>query len=283
MALPSGYTELEYIESTGTQYIDTEFNPDSNTRVVANVYFDTKETAAWLFGSRYRNADRTFNFLTYKSAYRSDYNNEAGSLIGSSNGPEMVLDKNKNVVSINNVVVDSFSFSDFSSSLPIFLFANNNNGSVAGWCIARVYYLKIYDDGVLSRDFIPCKDTSGEIGMYDAVNGQFYGNAGSGAFIAGPEVILHPEKPSYVRNEMCVSLRWGLVDCEGYNLYKNGGLLTSTKYNSYVDYDVVDGEDITYSIKAYNSSYESDPIEITVSVREGYTVLLPVVNSAFFQ
>lgn len=28
--LPSGYTQLEYIESTGTQYIDTNFFPSEN-------------------------------------------------------------------------------------------------------------------------------------------------------------------------------------------------------------------------------------------------------------
>ena len=33
MALPNGYKELEYIESTGTQYIDTGFTPNANTRV----------------------------------------------------------------------------------------------------------------------------------------------------------------------------------------------------------------------------------------------------------
>ena len=31
--LPSGYTELEYIESTGTQYIDTGLKGNLNTKV----------------------------------------------------------------------------------------------------------------------------------------------------------------------------------------------------------------------------------------------------------
>ena len=36
--LPSGYTELQYIESTGTQYINTGFQPNQNTRVTATAY-----------------------------------------------------------------------------------------------------------------------------------------------------------------------------------------------------------------------------------------------------
>lgn len=37
MSLPSGYTPLEYIKSSGTQYINTGFNPNQNTRVVVDV------------------------------------------------------------------------------------------------------------------------------------------------------------------------------------------------------------------------------------------------------
>ena len=44
---------------------------------------------------------------------------------------------------------------------------------------------KIYDNGTLVRDMIPCKDPDGNIGMYDTVNAVFYGNAGTGEFVAG--------------------------------------------------------------------------------------------------
>ena len=48
---------------------------------------------------------------------------------------------------------------------------------------------KFYDDkNVLVRDFTPCKNPSGEVGLYDYVTKQFYGNAGSGTFIPGEEV-----------------------------------------------------------------------------------------------
>ena len=33
--LPEGYTELDYIESTGAQYINTGFKPNQNSRIVA--------------------------------------------------------------------------------------------------------------------------------------------------------------------------------------------------------------------------------------------------------
>lgn len=45
----------------------------------------------------------------------------------------------------------------------------------------ELYSLEIMDNGVLIRDFFPhYKD--GEFGLWDAVNGRFYGNSGEGTF-----------------------------------------------------------------------------------------------------
>ena len=61
------------------------------------------------------------------------------------------------------------------------IFGNAYNG---GACPLRLYYLKMYTDGVLVRDFIPVQRSSdGVYGMYDNVSGEFFGNSGSGAFI----------------------------------------------------------------------------------------------------
>lgn len=38
------------------------------------------------------------------------------------------------------------------------------------------------------HDFVPCKNSSNEIGLYDTINKVFYSNAGSGSFVAGTEL-----------------------------------------------------------------------------------------------
>ncbi len=48
--------------------------------------------------------------------------------------------------------------------------------------IGRIYYCKIYDDGVLVRDFIPVLDKEGTPSMYDKVEKKFYYNQGTGEF-----------------------------------------------------------------------------------------------------
>lgn len=47
----------------------------------------------------------------------------------------------------------------------------------------RLYYLKMYTDGVLVRDFIPVqRSIDGAYGLYDLVTEQFFGNIGTGEF-----------------------------------------------------------------------------------------------------
>ena len=51
----------------------------------------------------------------------------------------------------------------------------------------KIYYFKIYDNGVLVRDFIPVRvGTTGY--MYDSVSGRLFGNDGTGDFIVGADV-----------------------------------------------------------------------------------------------
>jgi hypothetical protein len=52
VTLPSGYTEVEYIESSGTQYIDTDFKPKYNSRVVMDVSDVSSDGWSALFGAR---------------------------------------------------------------------------------------------------------------------------------------------------------------------------------------------------------------------------------------
>ena len=63
--LPSGYTQLEYIQSTGTQHLDTLFNPYNHTRVVIDFRstFSTANSPKGLLGSRNSSDIGMFAFL----------------------------------------------------------------------------------------------------------------------------------------------------------------------------------------------------------------------------
>ena len=66
------------------------------------------------------------------------------------------------------------------------------------YATARFYGAKFWKSGVLVRDLVPVvKD--GEAGLYDKVEGKFYGNAsGSGSITAGPKV---QEKTPYIETD----------------------------------------------------------------------------------
>lgn len=184
--LPSGYTQLEYIQSSGTQYIDTGFKPNQNSRVVFD-FFPVSIGQTHLFGSRSSNSSSDyFLVLCTGGYYRDDY---ASSKTVTTIAPtdRMVIDKNKNVVNFGSQTY-THSAATFTGAYPIVLFASNTGGNVSYMTNIRLYSCKIYDNGVLSRDFIPCKNASGVIGLWDDVNNVFYQNAGTGTFTAGPEV-----------------------------------------------------------------------------------------------
>ena len=197
VTLPSGYKQLEYIQSTGTQYINTGFQPNQNTRVTATAYLTPSDAGTWLFGARNAASDSTFGFLTYENAYRSDYNTDQNKTIPAAYSDPFEIDKNKNQTQINGETEATSSVGTFQCNYPLILFANNTGGSISGGGSGKIYQLSIYDNGTMVRMFIPCINPDGEIGLYDAANGQFYGNSGTGVFIGGPEIVTpDPEPPS---------------------------------------------------------------------------------------
>ena len=85
-------------------------------------------------------------------------------------------------------ITNSYDFSPNTYSARIF--AARHDLQLTG----RLYGAKMWDNGVLVRNFIPCKLANGTIGAYDIANFKFYGNAGSGTFIGGPELSGLPEE-----------------------------------------------------------------------------------------
>ena len=70
-----GYTLLEYIESNGSQWIDTSFIPNSNSRVVLDFKLVGKTTNRGLFGTRGAASSYTnrFCFWCLNGVFRTDY------------------------------------------------------------------------------------------------------------------------------------------------------------------------------------------------------------------
>lgn len=193
--LPEGYTELEYIQSSGTQYIDTGFKPNQDTRVVINVTdVSASSGIASLFGGRTANGVSSFSMWAFSSVVRTDY----GANILKTTQPYATvqsIDKNKNITILNGTEYTQ-TYSTFQAGVSLTLFAVNDGeiGVDTRMVSMCLYSCQIYDNGTLIRDYVPVKNSSGVVGLYDVVNNEFYQNAGTGTFTAGPDVKVETEE-----------------------------------------------------------------------------------------
>lgn len=193
--LPDGYTQVEYIQSTGIQYINTEFNPNNDTRVDMTCEPTTTGTWKGIFGARKSASVDEFGVdIPSATEIRSMYGTESKSLTVSTVLQKFSIVKNKNVCTVNGTAI-THTKQNFATSFPIRLFDKNSGGNAWGQISMKLYFCQIYDNGTPVRNFIPCKNPSGVVGLYDLVDGKFYTNAVAGSFTAG-ESVTWPEEPN---------------------------------------------------------------------------------------
>ena len=193
--IPDGYTALEYIQSSGGQYIDTGVMPNQDTRVVMDAYLQKSATGATYFISLAEYEPQAYyqvRIISSAQYLTSDFGNNSKNFAEIPLPGRYVIDKNKNLCTVGSESVSN-NANGFHSQSNLLLLAGTTTAGDRSASPGIIYACQIYDDGALTRDFIPCRDKMGNAGLYDLVGKQFYGNAGSGAFTAGPEV--HPSDP----------------------------------------------------------------------------------------
>lgn len=186
MSLPSGYKRLEYIQSSGTQYINTGFIPKSTSKVFADFQVTEKQsTNNDIFG-----VVGQFSFRQYANSdfFRTVCGSAADFETGVSILSRHVVEKTMTETKIDGLYSVSTDASTVSNA--IFLFAYNAGSYVSNYGYLKLYSCKIYDNDVLTRDFIPCETDIGAVGLWDDVNSVFYVNAGTGTFTAGPVMAI---------------------------------------------------------------------------------------------
>ena len=201
MSLPSGYKRLGYIQSSGTQFIDTRFKPNQNTRVLTEAYLvDSTNGYPSVFGTRSGSSLQFWAFWAPgEKIFHGRYNTRVIDVKSSPTNLD-IYDFNKNTLSINGVKSQATS-ETFTASNNLWIFGVNSSGSLQYGSSVRLYSFKIYDNGTLIRDFVPCINASGEVGLYDLVGKQFYGNAGTGTFTAGPVIAIAADESEITKLE----------------------------------------------------------------------------------
>ena len=181
--------EVEFLESTGTQWIDTGYSFNSATDKVELVFelLTTTPDYKWVFGAydatgnQYRLAiGRGWgtNRKTFGYGATTSYINDNLYY----NGPHNYV-ANTSGAGIDGTTL--VAFANFSTESNIILFSIPLD--LTGYCSnSRIWSYKHYRNGVLVRDLIPVR--KGTVGyLYDRVSGKLFGSAGTGDFVLGPD------------------------------------------------------------------------------------------------
>ena len=203
-ALPLGYTEVEYIASSGTQYIDTGIVPKSTTRLVCDFRLPIVPTARFRCGWGSAGSQEALWF-----GNTADFSDFATSVSATyvQTQPGVAVDTDRHVFDLakGSLKFDGYEYSTEATLGDTALTGKDTAGKAKtmylftlhqGWSppvgpcgSMEVYSCQIYDGETLVRDFVPAvRASDNKAGLYDTVTKAFFGNLGTGDFTAGPEV-----------------------------------------------------------------------------------------------
>ena len=192
--------EVEYIESTGTQYIDSGVLGSSDVDLEVRFCLPTI-AGRQVMGQRKTGSNELANFIQTQSSpmgkIRVFYGASENSVYYTAAGGEWVTVRRTGTnFYTNDVLTGTVSASTFTAENTIIVHGTNGF-SAYGTAQLRISAAKIWQNGVLVRDFQPVRVGSGAsaVGcLYDRANptggpsgNGLYPNSGSGAFVVGPD------------------------------------------------------------------------------------------------
>lgn len=197
--VPGEYTVVEYIGNTSASYILTDYIPNTNTKIVADMNVH-RGTASWqtIFGAR----DDVYpggNEYALFSRVNNDYHfypritgNSYDYMTGTYDERITVMIEG-NVVTVTKEDQTSYSYTQSGSlsnlANPITIFALHNGNNVGDAGLLELYSFKVYENDTLLKNYVPCYRTSDDvIGLYETIDGVFYTNRGTGNFSKGEDL-----------------------------------------------------------------------------------------------
>ena len=217
------YTKLEYIEGTGTQYIDLGFKLTNNH--IVDLDLQMVKLNANIFGSRAGGQDRAFTLFSSTSVIMTDMGSTRNSTSPTTDRINVYLSSSRIKIGTFEKNINSGSFTTPGNG---YIFNISYNRPQSYMASMKLYGCKIYLSGTLIRDLVPCKYNN-QIGLWDTINGLFLGNAGTGEFVAGPEqgeVIIKYTELEYIESTGTQYIDTGVNNINGveiqfqYSAYK---------------------------------------------------------------
>lgn len=183
--LPDTYQEVEYIQSSGTQYINTWFIVNNNSKVEFKVSWWNDTGSNTLIGSDYDWANKWFWIV---SKWYQFWTSWAETWYLLADGNEHTWELSQNWFYVDWVLKYTPSTQTF-TWYASYIFANNRRWTTEEYVTAKIHYVKYYDNWTLVRNLIPCyRKSDSVIWLYDLINNTFYTNQWSWTFTKGSDV-----------------------------------------------------------------------------------------------
>ena len=187
--VPSEYQQVEYISSSGTQYIDTNIKPTNELGVSATLSSSNITADKLYFGSKGTDNSRFWIGNVNSQAYFG-WNSVLGPRQSISENTIFSIKMNylnDRKTFFNNSNINSNIATLATNTYPIYIFAGNVAGTANYKSNISLYNLSLTSNKKIIKNFIPCyKKTDIEHpGLCDTVTGKFYSNSGTGNFTKG--------------------------------------------------------------------------------------------------
>lgn len=199
------YTALTYIESSGTQYIDTGIS--GGTNAAWEIQMNSLTTAATKWEQYFAGVspslipnlgDSTPNATPSKQGISSScITKDSNRLCAKEDAVHTFRYDGTNVVYVDGTAVTPLVNDPTGNGwgdLTWYVF--NSHGEPTLQSTMCLYYLKMWTDGVLVRDFIPVKRNADNVlCLFDKVTNTFFENIGTGTFTGGG---TEPDEPTEI-------------------------------------------------------------------------------------
>ena len=197
--LPKEYQKVAYIESTGTQWIDTGILANDGIKIECRMgWVNANPNNQQLFGARSGVGDYRFYITSYRGidfAHVTDIS--VSSEINARQLFDLVYDTTLYDVTDTKFLLQYSLDSDkrttithaLNTNLSIYLFGTNRTSYTSTQFLYPVIYESMVITNAQGKELfngIPCyRKFDGEIGIYDLVTDTFLTNQGTGTFLKG--------------------------------------------------------------------------------------------------
>lgn len=293
LRVPTEYQEVSYIESTGTQWVNTGVKLTSNHSVEIDYQFTSIPKVGdrkGLFGGLESNTGR-YGSLVSPTTQKMEYGYGKGNTYYQTTIPDTnrhIFKHDKNKLYVDGALVYTFEVASFKQTIDAYLGTFNYTNYTPAK--AKYFGSRWWDGDTLIRNYIPCyRKSDGKVGMYDTVTKSFFTNAGTGEFYCekpkykteldylqstGTQWInteIYPSAITYLETEAqytAINKRQTIMGCYKNSTYNTFGATNAT--NVYANFFTQWGSDGNYGgsvksdLKKHRFSYDKTTHTFTV-------------------